>query len=155
VQILGDGYGELHFRPAFAALNEFCRLSSNTCPDRATKETPALFIQSAKNLDLSQRHVDLLCCSLPDSELRLLASSTNLEGIQQLVTKIYHTGRAQLMQRLAHGPFLTWLDEGLTLDSDANRVSAKNPFSLESSALDAFICLRQSQLHSPRQRQET
>jgi hypothetical protein len=53
------------------------------------------------------------------------------------------------VNRLAHEPFLGWLDEGFVLDNHANRVSAKNVYSLESSALDAFYLSQADTIPKP------
>ena len=79
---------------------------------------------------------------MSETDLALLASgrSPDLSAsrVAELAADIYRSGRERLASLLTQATFLAWLDEGLGLDTEISRASARNPFSQESSALDAF-----------------
>ena len=141
-EAVGDPHAERFFGAAIAALHHFCRSQLVAAVDRAplavVEQFKAAAATAAATAGLGANHMELLCL-LPEAELKNLAvSGMAHEILKDKAVGIYHRGRQQLIGRLCDERFLAWLVEGLRLDADRDRVSASNPFSFESSALDAF-----------------
>jgi hypothetical protein len=142
-EVLGDRLAERHFESVMAALHDFCRAHGNALPDRAAPETRERFLSAFQASGVENKYLGLLC-SAPESDLMCLtaaATSSFLDAenlAMNLVSKIYRRGRTELLARLSTSEFLNWLDDGMLLDSEHARIASRNPFALESNALDSF-----------------
>ena len=139
--ILGDARAENYFGSAITALHYFCRALSATMPGRGAVEAQTRFLAVSSCLELTTQHSELLRCCLSEPELESLSQAdpnTAKKDAMDTVIRVYRWGREHLITRLSAAQFLEWLDEGLVLDATSLRTSSRNPYSLESSAVDAF-----------------
>ncbi len=145
-QALRDDLAEVYWSSTAAALHEFLRLAGNRLPEKSYTETREAFRTMATSVGLTKFCISVLC-SAPESVLR--QHLEDLRGsIQQqndvLLSKLrtasrsmLEYGRKALIAILDDPNFLLWLKQGVSSDG-GQRVGSSNPFSLQTSCLDAF-----------------
>ena len=143
-QVLGNRHAERHFGSAMAALHHFCIGLGHSRANRARPETRErlLSVLKTSEADLNPKHLEL-ACGAPDSDLQslilALSGSDPEDTLREFALKAHDAGRVELVSRLSAEAFLCWLDAGTNLDSEIARRHARNPYPLESSALDSFF----------------